>query len=119
MTRYWESRWIDADGGVWSRSRKGPDLPQHLYGKRPGQVGTDFRDLITNGLIEMRYFEGEQGRGGEVMRFRISDSRAAIQEENNRRAQIKKSKQPKFPKSMKYRTRKNSSWNKVTVILLQ
>jgi hypothetical protein len=32
--------------------------PNTLYGKRPGQVGTDLQDLITNGLVEMRYFEG-------------------------------------------------------------
>ncbi len=54
-------------------------VPNTLYGKRPGQVGTDLQDLITNGLIEMRYIEGERGRDGEVMRFRISDPRAAIQ----------------------------------------
>jgi adenylate cyclase len=50
-----------------------------LYGKRPGQVGPDLQDLITGGLVEMRYFEGERGRGGEVMRFRISEPRSMVQ----------------------------------------
>ncbi len=45
--------------------------PNSLYGKRPGHVGPDLQELITDRLIEMRYFEGERGRGGEVMRFRI------------------------------------------------
>ncbi len=53
--------------------------PNTLYGKRPGQVGPDLQDLITNGLVEIRYFEGERGRGGEVMRFRISDARSTMQ----------------------------------------
>ena len=53
--------------------------PNTLYGKRPGHVGTDLQDLITNGRVEMRYFGGERGRGGEVMRFRISDPRSKPQ----------------------------------------
>ena len=53
--------------------------PNTLYGKRPGQVSEDLQDLITRGLVEMRYFEGERGRGGEVMRFRISDPRSKPQ----------------------------------------
>jgi adenylate cyclase len=46
-----------------------------LYRKKPGQVDADLQDLITNGLVEMRYFEGERGRGGEVMRFRLTNPR--------------------------------------------
>ncbi len=46
-----------------------------LYGKRPRQVSVDLQNLVNKGLVEMRYFEGERGRGGEVMRFRISDFR--------------------------------------------
>jgi len=42
-----------------------------LYGKKPGHYSSDLQRLVADGLIEMRYFEGERGRGGEVMRFRF------------------------------------------------
>jgi hypothetical protein len=49
--------------------------PNSLYGKRRGHVGSDLQELITYKQIEMRYFGGERGRGGEVMRFTITDPR--------------------------------------------
>ena len=49
--------------------------PNTLYGKRPGRVIPELQDLISEGLVEVRYFEGERGRGGEIMRLRISDPR--------------------------------------------
>jgi adenylate cyclase len=53
--------------------------PNTLYGKKPGRIGADLQDLLTDGQIEMRYFAGERGRGGEVMKFRIVNSRSQTQ----------------------------------------
>lgn len=51
---------------------KGAGIRGHsLYGKEPGEVGPEIQELLRNHLIEFRYFSGERGRGGEVMRFRI------------------------------------------------
>jgi len=49
--------------------------PNALYGKKPGHLGADLQELIANSQIELRYFGGERGRGGEVMRFRVAGSR--------------------------------------------
>ena len=43
-----------------------------LYGKRPGRISSDLQELLNDNVIEMRYFSGERGRGGEVMRFRLT-----------------------------------------------
>ena len=52
---------------------RGTGLPINtLYGKRPGDVGHDLLELTRANLIELRYFKGERGRGGEVMRCRIA-----------------------------------------------
>jgi adenylate cyclase len=68
--------------------------PNTLYGKKPGQVDADLQDLITNGLVEMRYFEGERGRGGEVMRFRIADPRNQLQGGRKLQSHLEKVEQP-------------------------
>jgi adenylate cyclase len=52
--------------------------PKTLYGKKPGHIGLELQELIRDGLIEMRYFEGQRGRGGEVMRCRISDPKNRV-----------------------------------------
>ena len=46
--------------------------PATLYGSKPGRIGNELQLLLKDHLVEFRYFSGERGRGGEVMRFRIS-----------------------------------------------
>ena len=41
-----------------------------LYG-RHGKIGSALEEPIRRGIVETRYFPGERGRGGEVLRFRI------------------------------------------------
>ena len=43
-----------------------------LYGSSPGHFSTEVQKLLKDHVVEMRYFTGERGRGGEVMRFRIA-----------------------------------------------
>jgi KaiC/GvpD/RAD55 family RecA-like ATPase len=42
-----------------------------FYGKNSREINSDIQDLLTNHRLEMKYFEGERGRGGEIMRFRM------------------------------------------------
>jgi hypothetical protein len=42
------------------------------YGKIKGGMGTVFLELKERGLIEIRSFPGERGRGGVVTRVRIA-----------------------------------------------
>jgi tetratricopeptide (TPR) repeat protein len=42
-----------------------------LYGER-GNYGAVMKELLARGLVEMRVFTGERGRGGEVTRARIA-----------------------------------------------
>ncbi|HXQ92007.1 MAG TPA: hypothetical protein VN739_03310, partial [Nitrososphaerales archaeon] len=42
-----------------------------LYGKA-GKFGPILKDLLSSGVVEMRYFPGQRGRGGEVVKFRIA-----------------------------------------------
>ncbi len=59
---------------------QGTGIPSKtLYGNSPGHLGEELQDLIKNKLVEMRYFSGERGRGGEVMRFRIADPKVMRQ----------------------------------------
>ena len=61
---------------------QGTGLPvRSLYGKKSGNSGTELNQLIKDRLVEIRYFKGERGRGGEVARFRILsvDSRRTSQ----------------------------------------
>jgi KaiC/GvpD/RAD55 family RecA-like ATPase len=52
---------------------EGLGLPsKSFYGKKPREIRSDIQDLIKDRLIEVRYFLGERGRGGEIMRFRIA-----------------------------------------------
>ena len=57
---------------------KGTGLPANsFFGKKPGEVSEDIQKLIKQHLIDVRYFKGERGRGGEVARFRIVNPRQA------------------------------------------
>jgi adenylate cyclase len=62
---------------------QGTGLPtKSFYGKKPRDSGTELDQLIKDRMIEIRYFKGERGRGGEVVRFRIlpiSNQRASQQ----------------------------------------
>jgi hypothetical protein len=42
-----------------------------LYGKQ-GKIGSALEEPVRRGLVEIRFFPGERGRGGEVMRSRIA-----------------------------------------------
>jgi KaiC/GvpD/RAD55 family RecA-like ATPase len=42
-----------------------------LYG-RDGKYGTALKDLLSQGLVEIRFFQGERGRGGEIVKLRIA-----------------------------------------------
>ena len=48
-----------------------------LYGKQGG-VGSAFEEPIRRGLVETRFFPGERGRGGEIMRFRVAYEKEPI-----------------------------------------
>lgn len=60
----------------------GTGLPTRpLYGKKPGESGAELKQLVKDRLIEVRYFKGERGRGGEVIRYRILPSANQRQKE--------------------------------------
>lgn len=42
-----------------------------LYGRR-GSLGAFVGELKSRGLIEMRVFKGERGRGGEILKLRVA-----------------------------------------------
>ncbi len=63
---------------------QGTEIPaKTLYGSSPGHLGEELQDLLKSKLVEMRYFSGERGRGGEVMRFRISDPKTIRQRKSS------------------------------------
>jgi hypothetical protein len=98
---------------------QGTEIPaKTLYGSSPGHLGEELQDLLKSKIVEMRYFSGERGRGGEVMRFRISDPKTIRQRKSSpdtNQEIVETSKR----KSMNHQIRKNRSANKDTVILLQ
>ena len=59
----WRTRSAIAEG-------TGVDLDS-LYG-REGKFGQVLKELLSSGLVESRYFSGQRGRGGEVVRFRVA-----------------------------------------------
>ena len=71
MMRCIESRWIDADGGVSSRSRRGLDL-QRMCLTVAVQVTSmrNYKVLLKDNLVEMKTSRANAG-GGQVKRFRI------------------------------------------------
>jgi adenylate cyclase len=52
--------------------------PLQAYYAKNGDLGPALKETIRKGLIEMRYFPGERGRGGEVRRFRIAYEKEPI-----------------------------------------
>jgi tetratricopeptide (TPR) repeat protein len=43
-----------------------------LYGRKPGTIGPVLKELLSTDLVESKTFAGERGRGGEIMKIRIS-----------------------------------------------
>jgi CRP-like cAMP-binding protein len=43
-----------------------------LYGKQASGVGAALEEPVRRGVVERRFFPGERGRGGEVVRLRIA-----------------------------------------------
>jgi KaiC/GvpD/RAD55 family RecA-like ATPase len=42
-----------------------------LYGEQ-GRFGPTLKELISSGLVETRFFPGERGRGGEIIKVRVA-----------------------------------------------
>jgi KaiC/GvpD/RAD55 family RecA-like ATPase len=62
-----------------------------LYGER-GQYGPLLRELLSRGLVVTRFFPGERGRGGEIVKLRIAYEKPYIQsivERSSRRESAK------------------------------
>jgi hypothetical protein len=58
--------------------------PSTLYGKH-STLGPVLNEPIRRGLVESRVFPGERGRGGEVMRLRITYDKEPIRELVNKK----------------------------------
>jgi CRP-like cAMP-binding protein len=56
-----------------------------LYGRQGGGTGTALEEPLRRGLVEKRFFPGERGRGGEVMRLRIAYEREPVRPYVNER----------------------------------
>jgi CRP-like cAMP-binding protein len=57
---------------------------QVFYG-RHGRIGSAIKESIRRGVIETRFFPGERGRGGEVMRFRVAYEKEPVRAYLNQR----------------------------------
>jgi len=57
----------------------------HVFYGKHGEVGSALKEPIRRGLVEVRLFPGERGRGGEVMRFRIAYEKEPIRAYVNQR----------------------------------
>ena len=68
-----------------------------FYGKHGG-IGSALAEPIKRGLIETRYFPGERGRGGEIMRFRIAYEKEPVKAYVNQRI-LKGRKDPNPPQT--------------------
>lgn len=71
---YMRKKYVQARSGWRSlvEAAHGIDLPlSAMYGKSGGQSAF-VNELIRQGLIEMRIFPGERGRGGETSKLRIA-----------------------------------------------
>jgi hypothetical protein len=49
----------------------------NVYG-RNGRLGKAISELEHRGIVEIRYFKGERGRGGNILRLRISYEKEPI-----------------------------------------
>ena len=50
-----------------------------LYGSNKGEVGPALRELLASGMVENRTFAGQRGRGGEVMKIRMSPQKTTLE----------------------------------------
>jgi KaiC/GvpD/RAD55 family RecA-like ATPase len=48
-----------------------------LYG-RDGKFGTALKELLSKGIVEIRIFPGERGRGGEIVKLRIAYEKDSV-----------------------------------------
>ena len=54
-----------------------------LYG-RDGKYGPIFKTLLSSGLVEQRFFAGQRGRGGEVVKVRIAYEKQLVKRQVDR-----------------------------------
>lgn len=59
----WRTRTTISDGTGIGRGS--------FYGKQ-GKFGTVLKELLSGGLVETRFFPGQRGRGGEVVKLRVA-----------------------------------------------
>ncbi len=51
---------------------KNANVSKHSIYGRSGRGGKVMSELKTSGMLEIRVFQGEVGRGGEVVKIRLS-----------------------------------------------
>ncbi len=74
VTDYMSRRYAKDDSGWRSLGdvAKGIQIRRStLYSKRKNELSPPLKELVQRGFIDLRYFHGERGRGGEVMKFRV------------------------------------------------
>jgi hypothetical protein len=53
-----------------------------LYGEQ-GRFGPTLKELISSGLVETRFFPGERGRGGEIIKVRVAYEKELVKRQVN------------------------------------
>jgi len=48
-----------------------------LYGEQ-GRFGATLKELLSSGLVETRFFPGERGRGGEIIKVRVAYEKEVV-----------------------------------------
>jgi len=61
--------------GEIAESTKVPQMS--LYG-RESKMGPILKELLSKGLVEQRFFAGQRGRGGEIIKFRIAYEKESV-----------------------------------------
>ena len=78
---------VSIDSAGWRTSLEIAEetkLPAYrVYGKG-GQTGSALVELSKRGLVETRYFPGQRGRGGTVMKIRVNYANPYVKEELDR-----------------------------------
>ena len=78
---------VSIDSAGWRTSLEIAEetkLPAYrVYGKG-GQTGSALVELFKRGLVETRYFPGQRGRGGTVMKIRVNYANPYVKEELDR-----------------------------------
>jgi tetratricopeptide (TPR) repeat protein len=59
---------------------KATKIPRSYFYNRKGRVGLPIAELERRGLVDLRIFTGERGRGGKVIRIRINVERDIIEQ---------------------------------------